>query len=88
MLHLLGGKDIFVIVSGNYIRSCFGSSINALCQLTVPIRQLSNGQISKLEAAGIHEAKEEPYPVPKELWFLCDLMTKRGLQHESIFSQA
>ena len=40
VLHLNGGKDIFITVSGNYVRSCFGASIEALVQLTVPIAEL------------------------------------------------
>ena len=30
---------------------------------------------------------EELYPVPKELWFLCDLITKLGMQQEQLFLQ-
>ena len=30
---------------------------------------------------------EELYPVPKELWFLCDLITKLGLHKEQLFLQ-
>ena len=29
----------------------------------------------------------DPYPVPKELWFLCDLITSLGLQQENLFLQ-
>ena len=49
VLHLNGGKDIFITVSGNYIRSCFGASIEALVQLTVPIAELDPGQVTSLE---------------------------------------
>ena len=45
VLHLMGGKDIFITVSGSYTRSCFGCSLDALVQLTVPIRELSPGQV-------------------------------------------
>ena len=44
-----GGKDIFVTVSGDYVKSSFGSSLDALCRLTVPIRDLCDGSIIKLE---------------------------------------
>ena len=33
------------------------------------------------------DGKKEPYPVPKELWFLCDVMTSLGLSHENLFLQ-
>ena len=86
-LHLVGGKDIFVTVSGEYQRSSFGSSIDALVRMTVPIIDLSVSGILQLEgttsgnpAAKVDEVDgdkitRDPYPVPKELWFLCDLIT-------------
>ena len=45
VLHLVGGKDIFVTVSGTYKKSSFGSSIEALCRLTVPIAELTSGAV-------------------------------------------
>jgi len=93
VLHLMGGKDIFITVSGSYTRSCFGCSLDALVQLTVPIRELSPGQVVSLEAGEMAKLPEqtdgakEPYPVPKELWFLCDIMTSLGLSKENLFLQ-
>lgn len=97
VLHLMGGKDIFITVSGEYQRSSFGSSIESLVRMTVPICELSVSTILQLEGAtsaskGLDEAdsgkiSEDRYPVPKELWFLCDLITSLGLQQESLFLQ-
>jgi len=94
VLHLMGGKDIFITVSGTYTRSCFGCSIDALVQLTVPLRELSPGQVASLEAGETdklpvesRDSVKEPYPVPKELWFLCDMMTSLGLDQENLFLQ-
>lgn len=97
VLHLMGGKDIFITVSGTYQKSSFGASINALCKMTVPISELSAGALMELEgtknldvAADASDAappNDEPYPVPKELWFLCDLITSQGLQQEQLFLQ-
>eukprot|EP00095_Tigriopus_kingsejongensis_P009757 maker-scaffold422_size175911-snap-gene-0.33 protein:Tk09757 transcript:maker-scaffold422_size175911-snap-gene-0.33-mRNA-1 annotation:"type ii inositol- -trisphosphate 5-phosphatase" len=88
VLHLVGGKDIFITVSGEYQKSCFGASIGALCQMTVPICELSTGALLELEkkAQGTTEV-EQGYPVPKELWFLCDLVTSLGLEQEQLFQQ-
>lgn len=94
VLHLMGGKDIFITVSGTYNKSCFGCSIDALVHLTVPIIELSPGEIVSLEngekdklPGDKTDGKKEPYPVPKELWFLCDMMTSLGLSHENLFLQ-
>lgn len=96
VLHLVGGKDIFITVSGDYCKSSFGSSINALVRLTVPIAELSSGALAELEtksAAAVYDPTsktkddDDPYPVPKELWFLCDLITCLGLDQEQLFLQ-
>jgi len=94
VLHLMGGKDIFITVSGSYTKSCFGCSIEALVHLTVPIAELTPGEIVSLENGDKEklpvdktDGKKEPYPVPKELWFLCDVMTSLGLSHENLFLQ-
>ena len=94
--------------SGTYQRSSFGASIDALCNLTVPITELTVGElleiegttnITKKEAADTSDESksenkktatskgEELYPVPKELWFLCDLITKLGMHQEQLFLQ-
>lgn len=44
VLHLKGGKDMFITVSGDCQKSCFTSSISTLCRLKVPIMQLSEDQ--------------------------------------------
>ena len=49
VLHLVGGKDIFITVSGEYQRSSFGASIDALVRMTVPICELTTASILKLE---------------------------------------
>ncbi|KAG0302421.1 hypothetical protein BGZ98_007510 [Dissophora globulifera] len=38
VLHLEHGKDYFISVSGNYIRTCFGNSLEWLSRLDRPIR--------------------------------------------------
>jgi len=93
VLHLMGGKDIFITVTGTYIKSCFGASIDALVHLTVPIGELSPGQVASLESEDSRkgstevDGRDDPYPVPKELWFLCDLMSSLGLSQENLFLQ-
>ena len=65
-----GGKDIFVTVSGDYVKSSFGSSLDALCRLTVPIRDLCDGSIIKLEkgqpASEIPEIKANQHQLVKQ----------------------
>lgn len=48
VLHLERGKDYFISISGNYLRSCFGTSINLLCLMREPIRDMLPETINKL----------------------------------------
>ena len=45
VLHLEGGKDFFISVSGNYILSSFGQSLERLVQLHVPIREVATEKL-------------------------------------------
>lgn len=40
VLHLDRGKDYFITISGNYLPSCFGTSLEALCRMKKPIREI------------------------------------------------
>lgn len=48
VLHLERGKDYFLSVTGNYLPSCFGSSIQTLCQLRDPIQEMPLETIREL----------------------------------------
>jgi len=94
VLHLLGGKDIFITVSGNYEKSCFGCSINGLVRLKVPVSTLSPGQVLSLENADFSKLPSDflvedipSYEIPKEMWLLCEIMKDLGLGQENLFLQ-
>lgn len=40
VLHLDRGKDYFITVSGNYLPCCFGTSLETLCRMKKPIREI------------------------------------------------
>lgn len=40
VLHLDRGKDYFITISGNYLASCFGTSLETLCRMKKPIREI------------------------------------------------
>ena len=52
VLHLDRGKDYFISVMGNYLPSCFGTSIQALCHLREAIQEMPLDTIQKLVSAG------------------------------------
>ena len=48
ILHLDGGKDFFVSIIGNYLISCFGSSLETLIHLHTYIREVPTAQLLDL----------------------------------------
>ena len=48
VLHLEGGKDLFVTVCGSYLPSCFGSSVEALVNMFKPIRDVETALLIDL----------------------------------------
>ncbi|XP_051155862.1 inositol polyphosphate 5-phosphatase OCRL [Leptopilina boulardi] len=85
VLHLEGGKDIFVTVTGTYERSCFGSSMEALVHIPVPIREVPIGRIMELE--NNKNPSQEPYAVPKEIWLLVDRLYRHGIKTPGLFEK-
>lgn len=83
VLHLEGGKDIFITVTGTYERSCFGSSMEALVHIPVPIREIPVGRLVELE--NNKNPSQEPYPVPKEIWHLVDKLYRHGIKTPGLF---
>ena len=83
VLHLEGGKDIFITVTGTYERSCFGSSMEALVHIPVPIREIPVGRLIELE--NNKNPVQDPYSVPKEVWFLVDRLYRHGIKTAGLF---
>uniref|UniRef100_A0A671S7M3 phosphoinositide 5-phosphatase n=1 Tax=Sinocyclocheilus anshuiensis TaxID=1608454 RepID=A0A671S7M3_9TELE len=48
VLHLERGKDYFISITGNYLPSCFGSSLSTLCLLREPIQDMPLDTIREL----------------------------------------
>lgn len=87
ILHLEGGKDIFVTVTGSYEKSCFGCSIEALVNLRAPIQSVPAEKLLELENNRDASATPPAYPVPKEIWFLVDHIYLHGLKEPNLFEQ-
>ncbi|KAF3839377.1 hypothetical protein F7725_018094 [Dissostichus mawsoni] len=90
VLHLERGKDYFISISGNYLPSCYGSSIHSLCQLKEPIQDMPQETLRKMaEKSGDEntENTEKPLDIPKELWMMVDHLFRSALKQEDIFQQ-
>ncbi|XP_065223598.1 type II inositol 1,4,5-trisphosphate 5-phosphatase [Planococcus citri] len=86
VLHLEGGKDIFITVTGTYVYSCFGMSLDTLSRLRVPIRDLTREELIRLEKK-LDADPEDPYQVPKEIWFLVDHLYRNAMKQQHLFEQ-
>uniref|UniRef100_A0A8C2GBZ9 phosphoinositide 5-phosphatase n=1 Tax=Cyprinus carpio TaxID=7962 RepID=A0A8C2GBZ9_CYPCA len=91
VLHLERGKDYFISVTGNYLPSCFGSSLSTLCLLRERIQDMpletirelsmkSNSQVSNPET-------DKPQDIPKEIWMMVDHLFRYAKKQEELFQQ-
>ena len=87
VLHLEGGKDFFITVTGDYQRSCFGSSINALVHMKKPFIEVPVAQLIDLESTLPKTSLELPHAIPKELWYLVDHLHTHGQAAEGLFAR-
>lgn len=102
VLHLKGGRDLFISISGTYQASCFGSSIEALVRMKCPFREVSLVDLTTLHCGKAYDVVEqfellnlesdsEPQPcfdIPKELWILVDRLYQKGINNEELFLQS
>ncbi|NWJ05183.1 OCRL phosphatase, partial [Crypturellus undulatus] len=57
VLHLDRGKDYFLTISGSYLPSCFGTSLEALCRMRRPIREVPVTKLIDLVSSSISGAQ-------------------------------
>ncbi|XP_069469081.1 inositol polyphosphate 5-phosphatase OCRL isoform X2 [Ambystoma mexicanum] len=92
VLHLDRGKDYFLTITGNYLPSCFGTSLEALCRMKRPIREIPIAKLIDLEkrilqmsSQEMDETGDRPLKIPKEVWLLVDHLFKYACHQEDLF---
>uniref|UniRef100_A0A8C4F5I7 phosphoinositide 5-phosphatase n=1 Tax=Dicentrarchus labrax TaxID=13489 RepID=A0A8C4F5I7_DICLA len=85
VLHLERGKDYFISVTGNYLPSCYGTSIRALCHMREPIQDMPQETLRELVSNTVNT--EKPLDIPKELWMMVDHLFRNAIKQEDIFQQ-
>uniref|UniRef100_A0A8C7T9S7 phosphoinositide 5-phosphatase n=1 Tax=Oncorhynchus mykiss TaxID=8022 RepID=A0A8C7T9S7_ONCMY len=97
VLHLDRGKDYFITISGNYLPSCFGTSLETLCHIKKPIREvpitklidlvISMMEKSRLSFLMVDSAgtEDKPLKIPKEVWLLVNHLFTMSCQQEDLF---
>uniref|UniRef100_A0A673W8G5 phosphoinositide 5-phosphatase n=1 Tax=Salmo trutta TaxID=8032 RepID=A0A673W8G5_SALTR len=100
VLHLDRGKDYFITISGNYLPSCFGTSLETLCRMKKPIREIpitklidlgedsyTEKEKSKMSFLMVDSAgmEDKPLKIPKEVWLLVNHLFTKSCQQEDLF---
>ncbi|KAJ8401767.1 hypothetical protein AAFF_G00377380 [Aldrovandia affinis] len=91
VLHLNRGKDYFITISGNYLPSCFGTSLDTLCRMKKPIREIPITKLIDLEKSRMTfledntGTEDRPLKIPKEVWLLVDHLFTKSCQQEDLF---
>ncbi|XP_066260889.1 inositol polyphosphate 5-phosphatase OCRL isoform X1 [Euwallacea similis] len=79
VLHLKGGKDMFIIINGTCQKSCFTQSLSSLVRMQVPVMNINEEEYSSVNSLPIR------YSVPRELWLLIDHLYRYGLKTRDLF---
>ncbi|KAM4696535.1 inositol polyphosphate 5-phosphatase OCRL [Rhinophrynus dorsalis] len=92
VLHLDRGKDYFLTISGSYLVSSFGTSLEALCRMKRPIREIPITKLIDLEKAVLQMlpldsdgTTDKPLKIPKEVWLLVDHLYRNACHQEDLF---
>ncbi|MFT7802173.1 inositol polyphosphate 5-phosphatase OCRL-1-like isoform X1 [Arapaima gigas] len=92
VLHLDRGKDYFITISGNYLPSCFGTSLETLCRMKKPIREIPISKLIDLEKSRMNfllvdssGTEDKPLKIPKEVWLLVDHLFTKSCDEEDLF---
>ncbi|KAG8448228.1 hypothetical protein GDO86_015359 [Hymenochirus boettgeri] len=91
VLHLDRGKDYFLTISGSYLVSCFGTSLEALCRMKRPVREIPVSKLIDLEKAvrqlplDNDGTTDKPLKIPKEVWLLVDHLYRNACRQEELF---
>ncbi|XP_064206563.1 inositol polyphosphate 5-phosphatase OCRL-like isoform X3 [Anguilla rostrata] len=91
VLHLDRGKDYFITIAGSYLPSCFGTSLETLCRMKKPIREIPITKLIDLEKSRINVlvdnagTEDKPLKIPKEVWLLVDHLFTKSCKQEDLF---
>ncbi|XP_016894929.1 inositol polyphosphate 5-phosphatase OCRL isoform X3 [Cynoglossus semilaevis] len=92
VLHLDRGKDFFLTITGNYLSSCFGTSLETLCRMKKPIREIPITKLIDLERSKMNflmadgaGTDDKPLKIPKELWILVNHLYTKACDQEDLF---
>jgi len=84
IIHIENGKEIFIHVRGNFLRSCYGTPLQDLVCFFEPVRFMKIESFNRVRNS---RAIAKP-AIPKELWRVIDYILKYGMREESLFQES
>lgn len=75
ILHIENGKNYKITIYGNFLKSCYGNSLERLVCYYEPIRKVSQEKLQLVQSGLAPKLK-----IPKELWRMVDYLYKYGLR--------
>ncbi|EGZ10567.1 multiple inositol polyphosphate phosphatase-like protein [Phytophthora sojae] len=88
ILRVENGRDYFLVVSGQYANSCFGSSLEQLVSCSEPIRQAKFTAARSPAASVFSVWVGGATGVPKELWRMVNDIYENYMQEKNLFVEA
>ncbi|KAK7922522.1 hypothetical protein WMY93_009424 [Mugilogobius chulae] len=77
---------------GNYLPSCFGTSLETLCRMKKPIREIPITKLIDLEKSKVNflmmdggSVEDRPLNIPKEVWVLVNHLFTKSCDQEDLF---
>mmetsp|Transcript_19002 Transcript_19002/g.26730 ORF Transcript_19002/g.26730 Transcript_19002/m.26730 type:complete len:284 (+) Transcript_19002:247-1098(+) len=77
------GKDYYIEINANYLRSVFGCSLAYLVRTPMPVRAVMMGTTRSSTYTKVNP--EAVLTLPKELWRLVDFIYRKGIDEEDLF---
>ncbi|KAG2176616.1 hypothetical protein INT44_007280, partial [Umbelopsis vinacea] len=88
ILRLENGKDFFLIISGKYIPTCFGMTLEKLARMKYPVHSPENDRSQRSSRSPSPESSQNG-SMPKEIWrMLTFLWNKSTLQLDGLFLES
>ncbi|EEY59786.1 inositol polyphosphate 5-phosphatase, putative [Phytophthora infestans T30-4] len=87
ILRVENGRDYFLVVSGQYANSCFGSSLEQLVSCSEPIRH-AKFTAARSPAASVFSVWVGGATVPKELWRMVNDIYENYMHEKNLFVEA
>jgi phosphatidylinositol-bisphosphatase len=79
ILRIEDGKDFFLVISGNYIPTCFGMSLEKLAKIKSPVHSANKARQAEPGTRSPSPEASQNGTVPKEIWRMLNFLWNRNM---------